>query len=73
MATQNWVIIDSYNGLLPFGTKPLPETMLTWDPKNAPQSNFTEMNMMLATKIAFETGISKFLENLPGAKELTIW
>ena len=27
--TQNWVNIDSSNGLLPEGTKPLPESMLT--------------------------------------------
>ena len=29
MATQNWVNIGSGNGLLPDGTKPLPEPMLT--------------------------------------------
>ena len=29
MATDIWVNIDSGNGLLPNGTKPLPEPMLT--------------------------------------------
>ena len=30
MATEIWVNIGSCNGLLPDGTKPLPEPMLTW-------------------------------------------
>ena len=30
MATENWVNIGSGNGLLPDGTKPLPEPMLTY-------------------------------------------
>ena len=30
MATQTWVNIASGNGLLPDGTKPLPEPMLTY-------------------------------------------
>ena len=32
MATETWVNIGSGNALLPDGTKPLPELMLTWDP-----------------------------------------
>ena len=35
MATETWVNIGSGNGLLPDGTKPLPEPMLTdnqWSP-----------------------------------------
>ena len=35
METQNWINIGSGNGLLPDGTKPLPEPMLTyqeWSP-----------------------------------------
>ena len=31
MATQNWVNRGSGNGLLPDGTKPLPEPMLTYN------------------------------------------
>ena len=30
MAAENWVNIGSGNGLLPDGTKPLPEPMLTY-------------------------------------------
>ena len=32
MATEIWVNIGSGNGLLPDGTKPLPEPMLTYHP-----------------------------------------
>ena len=31
MTTQTWVNIASVNGLLPNGTKPLPELLLTYD------------------------------------------
>ena len=31
MATQIWIIIGSGNGLLPDGTKPLAELMLTYE------------------------------------------
>ena len=33
MATENWVNIGSGNGLLPDGTKPLPQPMLTYHQK----------------------------------------
>ena len=44
MATYIWVNIDSGNGLLPDGTKPLPEPMLTYHkygPVTLSKGNFT--------------------------------
>ena len=73
VSTKIWVNFGSGNGLLPDGTKPLPEPMLTYhqvrfsdvyltavSQQEMPQASFTEMNL----KITF----TKFHSNLPGAK-----
>ena len=74
MATEIWVNIGSGNGLLPDGTKPLPEPMLTYHHlrssgihlrailQEIPQPSVTEMSL----KITY----LKFCSNLPGANEL---
>ena len=44
------VNICSGNGLSPDGTKPFPEKLLTWDPRHAPQCNFTEKDYDVSNK-----------------------
>ena len=55
MATEIWVNPGSGNGLLPDGTKPLPEPMLTRDYWHPSQCNFTENAQDMLAKIFIET------------------
>ena len=58
MVTTIWVNIGSDNGLLPDGTKPLPETMLTYQPQTS------------ITEIIWKIKYLKCHWNFPGANEL---
>ena len=67
MAIYNWVNIGSGNGLLPGGTKPLPEPVLIYHQsvilQEIPQPSITEISWKITD--------FKFHSNLPGANELT--
>ena len=77
MATEIWVNIGSGNGLLPAGTKPLPEPMLTghqWSPMTFILGQFHKRCLKPSiTKIYLKITCLKFHSNLPGANELTHW
>ena len=72
MATEIWVNIGSGNGLLPDGTKPLPEPMLTDHHLKSSDIHIwiisQEMPQPSITKIV---PYLKFHSNFPGANELT--
>ena len=75
MATEIWVNTGSGNGLLPDGTKPLPEPMLTdhqWSPVKFIWAGgiSQEIPQPLITKISMKITYLKFLSNLPRANEL---
>ena len=58
MATEIWVNIGSGNGLLPDGTKPLPEPMFTyrqWGPKTFTWKKFYEMSQSSIGKMNLKT------------------
>ena len=62
MATEIWFKIGSGNGLLPDGTKPLPEPMLTyhqWSPVNLILRNFTRDASTINHQSLFENYISE--------------
>ena len=72
MATEIWVNIGSGNGLLPNGTKPLPEPMLTdhqLSPVTLISGQFYEMPQPAITKICLKITNLKFHSNFPGANE----
>ena len=71
MVLKIWVNIGSGNGLLPEGTKPLPEPMLTSHQSCCVAFTWEQMNFsrIMYLQIAF----SKLLPYLPGASELTYW
>ena len=73
MATEIWVNIGSGNGLLPDGTKPLPEPMLI-DHQCSPVTfilgQFHEMPQSSITEVSLKITYLKFHSNLPGANEL---
>ena len=74
MATELWVNIDSGNGLLPDGTKSLPEPMLT-DHQSSDihiRAISQEMPQPSITKICLKITCLKFHSNFPGANELTV-
>ena len=76
MATQIWVNIRSVNGLLPDGTKPSPEPMLTYHQWSAVafilgQFHKRCLNHQLL-KICLKLTYLKFHSNFPGATEL-LW
>ena len=73
MATEIWVNIGSGNGLLPDGTKPLPEPMLTfhnWSPVTFISGK--EMPQPSINKICLNIIYLKFYWNSPGANELKL-
>ena len=76
MATEIWVNIGSGNGLLPDGTKPLPEPMLTdpwWSPVTFILGQFHKRCLNhQSLKISFKLTCLKLHSNVPGANEL-IW
>ena len=68
MVTEIWVDIGSGNGLLPDGTKPLPEPMLTYHQKglvgvrwDSSEGNFTIDTSANSHKNELENYISKFV------------
>ena len=63
-----WVNIGSGNGLLPDGTKPLPEPMLT-DYQWSPVTFILETQPSI-TQICLKITCLKFHSNFPGANEL---
>ena len=79
MATEIWVNIGSGNGLLPDGTKPLPEPMLTdnqWSPSDIHMKAISqEMPQPPVTKIHLKITYLNLHSNFPGANELrwSVW
>ena len=74
MVTELWVNIGSGNGLLPDGTKPLPEPMLT-DHQRSPVTSILisqEMPQPSTAKIHLNITYLKFHSNFPGANELSL-
>ena len=74
MATEIWVNIGSGNGLLPNGTKPLPEPMVDLSSVEFCGIHLTTI-LLLALKVSIHEMSSKitFLKlqpHLPGANEL---
>ena len=82
MAAKIWVNIGSGNGLLPDGTKPLPEAMLTyqviiseflWHLTYTCKSNFTVIVQATVLCDEFVKSIFlKLLPHLPGVNELKL-
>ena len=71
MVTRIWVNIGLGNGLLPDGTKPLPEPMLTYHQKGPFEDNFTSDTSAINHWNKLENYFTKFHWNLPGVNELT--
>ena len=75
MATEIWVNIGSGNGLLPDGTKPLPEPMLSDHQLNPLDIHIRAISQQMPqpsiTKIRLKITYPKFQSNFPGANELT--
>ena len=74
MATEIWVNSGSGNGLLPDGTKPLPEPMLTdnqWRPMTFIRAISQEMSQPSVTEICLKIAYLKFNSNFPGTIELS--
>ena len=75
MATEIWVNIGSGNGLLPDGTKPLPEPLLTdhqWSPETFILGQFHKGYLSHQSLTPNWKLHLKFHWNLPGANE-SIW
>ena len=74
MVTEIWVNFGSGNGLLPDGTKPLPEPMLTDHHLKSSDIHSRaisqEMPQPSITKIHWKITYLKFHSNFPGANEL---
>ena len=72
MVTEIWVNIGSGNGLLPDGTKPLPEPMLT-DPQFSDihiRAISQDMPQPSITKFCLKITCLNFYSNFPGINEL---
>ena len=71
---QIWVNTGSGNGLLPGGTKPLPELMLTDHQSSDIHIRAISQKMpgLSAIKIRLKITHLKFHSNFPGANELTL-
>ena len=74
MATEIWVNISSGNGLLPDGTKPLPEPMLTdhQSSDNQLRAISQKLPQSSITKISLNITYVKCHSNLPGDNELKV-
>ena len=74
MVTLTQFNIGSGNGLLPDGTKPLPEPMLTFISEvlwHSPESNFTvSIQAIILYMMSLKIILFKLLPHLPGANEL---
>ena len=77
MVTEILINIGSGNGLLPDGTKPLPEPMLTdhqWTPVTFHIRAISQQMLQPSiTKICLKIACLKFRLNFPGANELSNW
>ena len=73
MATQIWINFGSGNGLLPDGTKPLPEPLLTYHQVfcGIHMREFSPEMFNLIHNMCLEITFSKLLPHLPEANELT--
>ena len=74
MATETWVNIGSGNGLLPDGTKPLLEPMLTYHQKGLVAfiwGQFHEIPQPPFIKVSLKITYLKLNWNLPGVSELS--
>ena len=69
MVTEIWVNIGSGNGLLPDGTKPLPEPMLTYHQKGWVTFIWGQVHKPSTTEIIWKIKYLKFHSNFPGANE----
>ena len=75
MATEIWVSIGSSNGLLPDGTKPLPDPMLTDQTVKSSDIHIRaifisqEMHQPSTTKLCLKITCLKFHSNFQGAIE----
>ena len=65
MATQIWVNIASGNGLLPDGTKPLPEPMLTYHQEGPVAFTWVQFYQRYLSHQSFENYLSKILFKSP--------
>ena len=73
MATDIWVNIGSGNGLLPDGTKPLPEPMLTYQQSFVAfiWQQFYVKHLVSIHEISSKIMFLKLQPHLPGANELS--
>ena len=75
MAVEIWVNIGSANGLLPDGTKPLPETNVDWSSRKSSDIHIRaisqEMPQASITKIHLKITYLKLHSNIPGGSELS--
>ena len=76
MTTEIWVNFGSGNGLLPDGTKPLPEPMLTNHQRSPNDIHIRaisqEMPQTSITKIHLKFTYLNIYSNFPGANELSL-
>ena len=72
MATEILDNIGSGNGLLPDGTKPLPEPMLTYHHKGSVAFAFVGIALDISSKYEFEKDILKIIFKSPRANELIL-
>ena len=75
MATEIWVNIGSANGLLPDGTKPLPEPMFTYHqlgPVAFIGVQFYQMPQPSVIEISLKITYLNFFSNLPGVNKLRV-
>ena len=74
MVTEIWINIGSGNGLLPDGTKPLPEPMLTDHQLSPVTFIFREISQEMPqpsiAKICLKITYLNFHSNFPGVNEL---
>ena len=76
MVTEIWVNIGSGNGLLPDGTKPLLEPMLTSSVRSSDihlRASSQELPQPSIIEIICKIKYQKFHSNFPGANGLTHW
>ena len=68
-----WVNIGPGNGLLPDGTKPLPEPILIYHQRCSVALTWEQFHLKLMRNICSKIILLKLLQHLPGANVLTHW
>ena len=68
-----WVNIGSGNGLLPDGTKPLPESVLTYHQRCSVAVTWESNDPATIVNDKFENYFLNLLPHLPGVNELMVW